>query len=70
MKRKVKYIGCSALAMTFAGRAMAAPQDWTAVSGAITGEIGAVMPLVLAIFGALIGISVGFRLFGRGATGR
>lgn len=43
----------------------AAAQDWSGVSTDVTTEIAAVMPVALTIFGAVIAVAIGKKVFRR-----
>jgi len=45
------------------GQASAATQDWSGVSTSVTAEIAAVMPIALTIFGAIIAVMIGKKVF-------
>ena len=44
---------------------MAVAQDWSSVSAAVTTEITAVMPLALTVFGAVLAVVIGVKVFRR-----
>jgi len=64
--KKLNKIQKALLAVAFValsvGQASAA-QDWGGVSTAVTAEISAVMPIALTIFGAVIAVIIGKKVF-------
>ncbi len=61
---KKKILAALAVAGSFVTASQAA-QDWSGVSTDVTAEITAVMPIALTIFGAVIAVSIGKRVFKR-----
>ena len=61
---KKLFVGMVAFAVMGVRSVMAA-QDWASVSTAVTGEIAAVMPVALTVFGAVIAVVIGVKVFKR-----
>jgi Na+-translocating ferredoxin:NAD+ oxidoreductase RnfD subunit len=62
-KRMTKMVGCSALVLAGFTVSAQAAQDWSSVSTSVTEEITAVMPVALTIFGAIIAVAIGKKVF-------
>ena len=61
---KKKLLAALAVVGSFVAASQAA-QDWSSISTDVTAEISAVVPVALGVFGAVIAVVIGVRVFKR-----